>query len=79
MPAVLLSIGCANLKRPTPYVPPNIYMILYDEKLMRYPWGDLKAPEQTVKATSIIGGMCLPIEEWEAREKYILELEAFGQ
>ena len=72
------SIACAGTrpKPPTPYVPANIYMILYGGKFRAYPWAkNSLSKEHEVETGEVVGGMCLKIEDWEAREAYIMDLE----
>ena len=78
MPVVVLQIGCASVKKPvTPSVPQYMYMVLYG-KFRAYPLASLLDPEKDVNAASIIGSMCLSPDDFEAREKYIMELEAYS-
>lgn len=73
----MLSAGCATSK-PKPYQPKYIYMVLVGGKLRGYPYAIPTDPEVTINTSDIVGGMCLPIKDWEAREKYIIELEDYG-
>ena len=52
-------------------------MVLYG-KFRAYPLASLLDPEKDVNAASIIGSMCLSPDDFEAREKYIMELEAYS-
>lgn len=76
--AVLLLTNCATNK-PKKYTPENVYMVLYGAKFRRYQVTKSGAPEKEVETSEIVGGMCLTPDMWEAREKYILDLEAFAE
>lgn len=77
MLGALLLNGCAAAKKPTPYTPQYIYMILYGGKFRGYPVANSGFKEKEVETSEVVGGMCLTPDEWAAREKYILELESF--
>lgn len=77
--AVLLSTACATSRPPEKVKPQYIYMILYGGELIGYPYANSGQPEKRIKSTEIVGGMCLPLTDWEAREKYIIDLEAFAE
>ena len=74
----MLLTGCASVKKPvTPTKPQYMYLVLYG-KFRAYPLANLLDPEKDVSASSIIGSMCLSPDDFEAREKYIMELEAYS-
>lgn len=73
--ATLLS-GCAS--KPKAYTPRYVYMVLYGGKFQGYPLAVPADPEKQITTSDIIGGMCLPIEDWKARETYIMELEDYN-
>lgn len=78
MPVVMLLTGCASVKKPLPLDKPKyMYMVLYG-KFRAYPLASLLDPEKDVSAASILGSMCLSPDDFEAREKYIMELEAYS-
>lgn len=80
MLAAPLLIGCATSKRPPPYAPRYIYMVLYGGKFRGYPFAkNAGAKEIEVETSQVVGGMCLTPDDWELREKYILDLEAFAE
>ena len=71
-------LACAGIKPrpPTPYVPATVYMVLYGGKFRAYPWAkNSLSKEHEVETAEVVGGMCLKIEAWEAREAYIMDLE----
>lgn len=76
---MLLFSGCATVNKPAPPAIKYQYMILPKGKLQGYPIAMPVDPEVQVKNEELLGGMCLPIRDWEARENYILELEAFAE
>lgn len=76
--ALLLS-ACASSKKPAPYKPHYIYMVLYGGKFRGYPARDSGAKEIEISTSEIVGGMCLPIDDWELRQQYILDLEAYAE
>lgn len=77
MLAALLFGACAH-KPSGIYKPRYVYMVLYGGKLHGYPYALPTDPEISINLSDIVGGMCLPIRDWEAREKDIMEIEAYG-
>lgn len=53
-------------------------MVLFNSLLHGYPVAVPTDPERLIRTDEIIGGMCLTLDEWKAREKYILDLENYG-
>lgn len=55
-------------------------MVLYGGTFRGYPaQTNSGLKEIEVETSKIVGGMCLPIDDWEARTKYILDLEAYAE
>lgn len=79
MLAALLLTGCATTKRPKPYIPQYFYMVLYGGEFQGYPWANSGNKEKRIPTSEIVGGMCLPVDDWEKRNSYILDLEAFAE
>lgn len=77
LPVALLLQACAS-KPPIIHKPKYIYMVLYGGKLRGYPYAPPTNPEITINANDLVGGMCLPIRDWEQREKDIMDLENYG-
>lgn len=77
--AAVLSIGCASPRKPEPYKPQYIYMVLYGGKFRGYPYANSGFKEIEVETSKVVGGMCLTPDEWAEREKYILDLESFAE
>lgn len=75
--AALLLSACATSNPPDKYTPQFVYMVLYGAKFRRYPLANSGAKEKEVDTSEIVGGMCLSPDEWAARERYVLDLEAF--
>lgn len=78
LPAVMSLIGCASVKKPvTPNPPKYMYMALYG-KFRAYPVANILDQEKDVTSASLVGAMCLELDDFEAKEKYIMELEAYS-
>lgn len=78
--AALLLSGCASHNRPAPYIPRHVYMVLYGGTFRGYPWANNSgAKEIEVQTSQIVGGMCLLPDDWELRQQYILDLEAYAE
>lgn len=77
--AVPLLTACAAVSKPKPYTPQYIVMVLYGGKFRAYPVADSGFKEKELDITKVVGSMCLSPDDWAAREKYILDLEAFAE
>ena len=82
--AALLLTGCGSLsfsRKPEPYKPRYVYMVLYGGQFHRYPYANSGVPEVEIdiEASKMSGSMCFTPEEWAKRENYILDLEAFTE
>lgn len=55
-------------------------MVLYGGTFRGYPaQKNSGLKEIEVPTSTVIGGMCLPIDDWESHTKYILDLEHFAE
>lgn len=77
--AALLLNGCATTKKPKAYTPQYFYMVLYGGKFRGYPWANSGLKEIEVETSAVVGGMCLTPDDWEKRNSYILDLEAYAE
>jgi hypothetical protein len=73
--AVMLLSACVN-KPKRPNDPKYVYMIMFGNKLRAYPVNPVDS-EFTTGVNTQIGAMCLPVDDWSLREKYILDLESY--
>jgi hypothetical protein len=78
MLAAMLFAGCATNKPKAPEIR-YTFMILPKGKLRGFPLISPVDPELDAKNEDLAGGMCLKLSDWEAREQYIMDLEAHGK
>ncbi len=77
LPAVWLFANCA-VKPPKPFIPKYVYIVLYNGKFHGYPMAIPTDPEIDIESKALVGGMCLPPDDWGKREHYIMDLEDYG-
>ncbi len=74
MLAVLLLPACGMTPK-KPIKPQYVYMILDKGKLKGYPVRNLNDAERDISTNDMIGAMCLPLDDWQNQERYIIDLE----